>query len=136
MRIRNSITIIGRIGQEPEHRALESGAEVCKISVATSERYNNKQGESVEETQWHTVIAWGKLAEIIKNYSARGQEVAVRGKMTYRKWEDKDGNARVSAEIIAQDFLILSGRDKNGAAPAQQAPLATKAPQADDDLPF
>jgi len=67
MRLRNQILLIGRLGQDPEHRTLESGAEVVRFSLATSESYKNKQGEKVEETQWHTCIAWRKLAGIINN---------------------------------------------------------------------
>lgn len=134
MKIRNSITIIGRIGKDPEHRSLKSGAQVCNFSVATTEKYKNQQGETVEETQWHTVIAWRKLGEIVSNYAKKGDEVAVRGKMTYRKWEDKDGNARLSAEIVADDFLILSSKQRLSPEPSNAQ--GERKIGADEDLPF
>src|SRR6056297_770904 len=142
MRLRNSISLIGRLGKDPEHRILQSGAEVCKFSLATSERYTNKQGEQVEETQWHTCVAWRKLAAIIAQHAKKGMEVAVRGKMTYRNWEDNDGNKRFSAEVVAEDFLILSPRSEQSkpaqhtAAPAAKPTEAVKEKQDDNDIPF
>lgn len=139
MRLRNQILLIGRLGQDPEHRTLESGAEVVRFSLATSESYKNKQGEKVEETQWHTCIAWRKLAGIINNHAKKGMQVAVRGKMTYRKWE-KDGIQRTSAEVVVDEFLMLDSREAQPAdEPSLKAPAAPTKPEAnnsDDDIPF
>ena len=139
MRLRNQILLIGRLGQDPEHRTLESGAEVVRFSLATSESYKNKQGEKVEETQWHTCVAWRQLAGIINNLAKKGMQVAVRGKMTYRKWE-KDGIQRTSAEVVVDEFLMLDSREAQPATEsAQKAPAAPTKPEAnnsDDDIPF
>ena len=139
MRLRNQINLIGRLGQDPEHRTLESGAEVVRFSLATSESYKNKQGEKVEQTEWHTCVAWRQLAGIINTHAKKGMQVAVRGKMTYRKWE-KDGIQRTSAEVVVDEFLMLDSRDEKAADElAPKAPAAQSTPEAnnsDDDLPF
>jgi len=144
MKIRNSISLIGRLGQDPELKQLESGSSVCKFSLATSEKYTNKQGQKVEDTQWHTCIAWNKLAGIINDISQKGDEVAVRGKMTYRKWNDKEGITRYSAEVVVDEFLQLTqkaAQPHTTPAPATtlptQAAAAPSKPKAtEDDLPF
>ena len=139
MRLRNQILLIGRLGQDPECRTLESGAEVVRFSLATSESYKNKQGEKVEETQWHTCVAWRQLAGIIHGLAKKGMQVAVRGKMTYRKWE-KDGIQRTSAEVVVDEFLMLDSREAKAAdEPAPKASAAPSTPEAnnsDDDIPF
>jgi single-strand DNA-binding protein len=140
MRLRNQILLIGRLGQDPEHRTLESGAEVVRFSLATSESYKNKQGEKVEETQWHTCVAWRQLAGIINNLAKKGMQVAVRGKMTYRKWE-KDGIQRTSAEVVVDEFLILDSREAAQTSEPSATPTAkvtedtAKAPSKDSDTP-
>jgi single-strand DNA-binding protein len=145
MRLRNQILLIGRLGQDPEHRTLESGAEVVRFSLATSESYKNKQGEKVEQTEWHTCVAWRQLAGIIHGLAKKGMQVAVRGKMTYRKWE-KDGIQRTSAEVVVDEFLMLDSREGQKADEPAQVPVKiTQPPTAeaskdsdtpDDDLPF
>lgn len=141
MNITNSILIIGNLGADPELRQTNAGTSVARFSVATTERYKNRDGDKVEETQWHTCIAWQKLAEIVAEYAKKGDKVAVRGPMQYRSYEDKQGNTRNVAEIKVQDFQILSSKQgRTQTAPAEKHEKA-KSPtdnqkQGDDDLPF
>lgn len=147
MRLANSIMIVGRIGGDAEQRNTQTGKTVSTFSVATSEKYTNQSGEKVEQTQWHRCVCWGKLAEITGQYAKKGQLVACRGKMTYRKYTDKQGQERDTAEIVVDDFMLLSSKSDNEQKPqpVQQAKQPTPAQanshhdpadQADDDLPF
>lgn len=86
----NKVQLIGRTGKDPEVRHLDSGVTVASFSLATSENYTNKQGEKVEQTEWHNIVAWGKLAEIIEKWVTKGQLLYIEGKLKTRKWE-KDG---------------------------------------------
>jgi single-strand DNA-binding protein len=141
--------IVGRIGKDAEQRNTQAGKTVTSFSVATSEKYTNQAGEKVESTQWHRCVAWGKVAEITGDYAKKGQLVACRGKMTYRKYTDNNGQERDIAEIVVDDFMMLSSKSSNQQAeqsqPVQQVKQPTPA-QAngyddtagradDDDLP-
>jgi single-strand DNA-binding protein len=129
-RLRNKVTLIGRLGQDPVVRKLESGQSVANFSMATSERYKDKQGETVEKTEWHNIVAWGKLSEIVEKYVKKGDEIAIEGKLTTEKYE-KDGVDRFVTKIVANEMLMLGGKNEGTAS----APgLATK--EGDDDLPF
>lgn len=122
----NRAQIIGRLGQDPEVRYMPSGEAVSNFSVATSEKWKDKQtGNSKEETTWHRVTAFGRQAEIVGEYLKRGSLVFIEGKMTQRKYQDKDGSEKVSHEIRMQDMKMLGSREGGGAAPEQrQAPAA------------
>ncbi len=108
--LRNSVRLIGRLGQNPDVKKLSSGKSLAKCSIATSESYRNEAGEKVEETQWHNIIAWGKQAEIIEKYVKKGNEIAIEGKLSTRSYTDKDGNKRYSTEIVVSDLLMLGGK--------------------------
>lgn len=105
--LRNKVQLIGNLGNDPEIVTLESGKKLAKMSLATNETYKNDQGEKVTETQWHHVIAWGKSAEIIEKYLTKGKEVAVEGKLTYRSYEDKNGEKKYFTEVVANELLLL-----------------------------
>lgn len=105
--LRNRVQLIGNVGQEPEIKNLEGGKKLAKITLATNESYYNDKKERVTDTQWHTVTAWGKTAELIENYVTKGKEIAIEGKLSYRTWEDKNGEKRYSTEIIANELLLL-----------------------------
>ena len=92
--LRNKVQLIGNVGQEPTITTLDSGKKVARISLATNENYKNSKGEKQTDTNWHTVIAWGKTADIIEKYVSKGKEVAIEGKLTSRSYEDKEGNKR------------------------------------------
>ncbi len=105
--LRNKVQLIGNLGANPEVVNLESGKKLAKFSIATNESYKNAQGEKVDDTQWHNVIAWGKTAEIVENYLTKGNEVAIEGKLVNRNYEDKEGNKRYVTEIVASELLML-----------------------------
>lgn len=105
--LRNKVQLIGHLGQDPEIINLESGKKLAKFSLATNETYKNQKGERVTDTQWHNIIAWGKTAEIIENYLAKGKEVAVEGKLTSRSYDDKDGQKRYITEVVCNELVML-----------------------------
>ncbi|MCW3088316.1 MAG: ssb [Sediminibacterium sp.] len=106
--MRNKVQLIGHLGQAPEIRTVADGKKVAQLNVATNESYKNIKGEKVTETQWHTVIAWGKLAEIAEKYLVKGIEVAIEGKLVNRNYTDKGGVKRYVTEIQANELLILT----------------------------
>jgi len=106
--LKNKVQLIGNLGSNPEVRNMESGKKMARFSVATNEVYKNAKGEKVTETQWHNVVAWGKIAEIIEKYVAKGAEVAVEGKLVYRNYNDKDGNKKYITEIQVNELLLLT----------------------------
>lgn len=107
----NKITLVGRLGADPEVRTLESGAMVAKFGLATSENYKDKSGEWQEQTEWHDVVVWRGLAERAQEYLKKGSLVYVEGKLTHRKWQDKDGNPRKTTEVVGNYFRMLSSRN-------------------------
>ncbi|UCD61891.1 MAG: single-stranded DNA-binding protein [Flavobacteriaceae bacterium] len=105
--LRNKVQLIGNLGQDPEIVNLDNGSKLAKFSVATNEIYKNNKGEKVTDTQWHNVVAWGKTAEIVENYLAKGNEVAVEGKLIYRSYENKEGEKRYITEIKCNELVML-----------------------------
>ncbi|MEO8770491.1 MAG: single-stranded DNA-binding protein [Ferruginibacter sp.] len=109
--LRNKIQLIGHLGKSPEVRTTESGKKLVKFSVATDEVYQNAKGEKVKETQWHNLIAWGKLADIVEKYLKKGREVAIEGKLITRNYNDKEGNKKFVTEIQVNELLMLGSKD-------------------------
>jgi len=105
--LRNKVQLIGNLGKDPEIVNLESGKVLAKFSIATNESYKNAQGEKVTDTQWHNIVAWGKTAQIVEKYVAKGKEVAIEGKLTTRSWEDKEGMKRYITEVVCSELLML-----------------------------
>jgi len=105
--IRNKVQLIGNLGKDPEVVQLENGGKLAKFSLATNESYKNNKGERITETQWHNVVAWGKLAEIVENYLSKGKEVAVEGKLTHRSYETKEGEKRYVTEVKCNELMML-----------------------------
>ncbi len=105
--IRNKVQLIGNVGQEPEVQTLKSGSKVARFSMATNENYRNAKGERVTNTQWHTIVAWNKTAEIIESFVNKGKEIAIEGKLSSRSWEDQDGNKRYTTEVICNEIVLL-----------------------------
>ena len=130
----NKAILIGRLGKDPELKSTPSGTAVANFSMATTERYTDKQGEKQEQTEWHRITVWGKLAEICNEYLSRGSQVALEGRIQTRDWEDKDGNKRYTTEIIANNVEFL-GSNKTQEHPSG---ATTKAFEADEDsnIPF
>lgn len=105
--LKNKVQLIGNLGNAPEVKTLESGKKMARFSVATSESYRNAKGEKVTETQWHNLVAWGKVAEIVEKYLTKGKEVAIEGKLISRSYNDKDGNKKYITEVQVSELLML-----------------------------
>lgn len=108
--LKNKVQLIGKLGFDPEVKNIEGGRKLAKFSMATNEIYRNAKGEKVEETHWHRLIAWGKVAEIAEKYLAKGAEVAIEGKLVNNNYIDKDGNKRYSTEIVVQELLLMGAK--------------------------
>lgn len=108
--LRNRVQLIGNLGMDPEVKNLEKGKKVVHLSIATRDTYVNKDGEKVKETQWHNLVVWGKLCDVCEKYLKKGTEVAVDGKLTNRKWEDKDGKQHYTTEIVVNELVLLGGK--------------------------
>lgn len=149
--LNNNIQLIGRLGSKPELKDV-NGTPLATVSIATSNTYTNKQREKVENTDWHTLKVWGKQAEIFTQYTDKGHKVAIQGRLTYDKWQDKAGNNRERAVIVVNQFLFLEGKGgriqldgQTYAQPVNQSqpgnmkpthPVKEEAVAAEDDLPF
>ena len=103
----NKVTLIGNLGDDPELRYTGSGTAVCNMSLATNETYTDGDGNEVQNTEWHDVVAWGRLGEICNEYLQRGSQVYFEGKLQTRSWEDRDDNTRYSTEVKAQEMMFL-----------------------------
>jgi single-strand DNA-binding protein len=159
----NKVIIVGNLGRDPEVRYTPSGAAVCNVSVATTRNWKNKEsGERQEETEWHRVVFYDRLAEIAGEYLKKGRSVYVEGRLKTRKWQDKEGKDQYTTEVIATDMQMLGSREGGGAtdergsddygggAPQRSAPAARPAAgkpapskssatgfdNMDDDIPF
>jgi len=147
----NKVTLIGRVGKDPETKFLENGVAVTTFSLATSESYKNKTGEKVTNTEWHNIVLWRGLAEVASKYVKKGSSLYIEGKITTRSWEDKDGNKRSSTDIIGNNMVMLDSKgtgtstnnfeNGDGITPVDQVPQEegiTPPPLENepDDLPF
>lgn len=111
-KLRNNVRLIGRLGKDPLIRNLPNGKKVASFSLATSETYRNGQGERVEDTQWHNLVVWGKLVEVVADYLSKGKEIAVEGKLVHRKYETSEGEMRYITEINVDEILMLGAKTK------------------------
>lgn len=139
----NKAILVGRLGRDPEIRYTPSGVAVANFTVATSEKWKDKNsGEMQERTEWHRVVAWRRLAEICGEYLNKGRQVYIEGRIQTREWEDNDGNKRYTTEIVANEMKMLGSRETGGQY--QQSGPATVpeydgpplADDQDDDIPF
>ena len=110
MSIRNKVTLIGRTGKEVEVFTYENGNIKASVSLATSDFYTNKNGEKVEQTEWHNLVAFGKVAEIMQKYVEKGKEIAIEGKITYKSYDGQDGQKKYATEIRVDEILLLGGK--------------------------
>ena len=132
----NKVTLIGNVGKDPEVNYLDSGQAVAKFSLATSESYKNKDGEKVVNTEWHNIVCWRQLAELAEKYIERGKQLYIEGKITYRKWEDKNGVEKWNTEIVANQIQFLGKKhDPIEKMETKSAP-ARAVDTEDDSLPF
>lgn len=144
----NKVIIVGNVGRDPEVRYIPSGRAVATFSVATSERYNDKSGQPQERTEWHRIVAWGRLAEDCGENLRKGMEVYVDGRLQTRSWEDKDGHKRYMTEVVAGSIGQMLGRRGDGGGPslgdessthgAAGGEPSSQAPASggDDEIPF
>ena len=109
--LRNKVQLIGNVGQEPTITNLENDRKVARLSLATNETYKNAKGEKVTSTEWHTIVAWGKTADIIEKFVDKGKEIAIEGKLTSRSYDDKEGVKRYVTEVVANEILLLGGNN-------------------------
>jgi len=109
--LKNKVQLIGNLGQAPEIKTFESGKKMARFSVATNEDYRNAKGEKVRDTQWHNLVAWGKLADIVEKYLTKGKEVAIEGKLVNRSYNDKEGNKKYISEIQVNELLMLGSKE-------------------------
>jgi single-strand DNA-binding protein len=151
----NKVIVLGNLGRDPETRYTADGAAITNVSIATTRRYKDASGQQQEETEWHRVAFFGRLAEIAGEYLRKGRPVYVEGRLRTRKWQDKDGQDRYTTEIVAENMQLLGSRegaggadfeggggDERPAAAARSAPRpaaakpATNVADMDDDIPF
>ena len=116
----NKAILVGNLGQDPEMRYTQSGQPLTTFSVATNRRWTGTDGEPQEETTWHNIVAWGKLAEICNEYLSKGRQVYVEGRLQTRQYEDREGVTRYRTEIVALDMQMLGGRPRGGAGEAAE----------------
>lgn len=126
--------VIGRLGADPELRSTGNGTKVATLSIATSERYKDRNGEKQEKTEWHRVVAWSRLAEICADYLKKGSLVYIEGPIQTREWEDKDGQKRYTTEIKALSMQMLGSKDEPANKPANKP--ANEPANDKDDMPF
>ncbi len=154
----NKVILIGRLGRDPELKYTPSGAPVARFTLATDESFKDRNGEQQKRTEWHTIVAWNKLAEICGEYLTKGKQIYIEGSIRSREWQDQSGNKRTSYEIVAQRMQMLGSRadaeraaaasEARGASPeprpaGRPAPESSEAPEppsgteiTDEDIPF
>ena len=139
----NKVILIGNLGRDPELRYTASGQAVANFTLATTESIPKRDGEREDRTEWHRIVAWGKLAEICGEYLSKGKQIYVEGRIQTREWEDKNGNKRWTTEIVARNMQMLGRRSETGiggdlsapaGGPSRSDPL--EAPEPNDDIPF
>lgn len=140
----NKVIIVGNLGKDPEVRHTPSGQAVANFSIATSESWNDKDGQKQERTEWHRIVVWGKLAELCGKYLSKGRQCYLEGKLQTRAWDDKDGNKRYTTEVVANTVQFLGGSTGASAGrdnmqdedPFGPPPSFDQGPGASDDIPF
>lgn len=105
----NKVLLIGHLGKDPEVRYTAAGKAVATFTLATSQQWRDQDGNDQERTEWHRVVAWGRLGEVCGEYLSKGRQVFIEGRIQSRDWEDQDGNKRTTVEIVANDLILLSG---------------------------
>lgn len=140
----NKAILIGNLGKDPELRYTPSGKAVATFSLATTERWTGQDGQKSESTTWHNIVAWGKQAEVIKEYMTKGRQIYIEGRIVNRSYDDKDGNKKYISEVVVQNFQFIGTRAGGGTdekdipgAPSDDAPPPSQGSgEGDDDLPF
>ena len=144
----NKVILVGNVGQDPEVKSTQSGSMIANLSIATSETWKDKNtGNQEERTEWHRVVFFGKLAEIISQYVSRGSKLYIEGQLRTRKWQDNSGQDRYTTEIVGSEMQMLDGKSSSGGQyeqghsrpqppPVAPPPSNTGVNDFDDDIPF
>ncbi|HEX3107040.1 MAG TPA: single-stranded DNA-binding protein [Terriglobales bacterium] len=152
----NKVTLLGNLGKDPEVKFTPQGTAVAKLTLATNERYKDKEGQWQDRTEWHNVVLWQRLAEIAGEYLKKGSKVYIEGRLQTRSWEDKQTNQKkYMTEVVANDLVLLGGRGEGGGdsggysrgagtgsnnfdqrAPEPEPAVAGSSPISDEDIPF
>ncbi len=133
----NKVMLIGRLGANPEIRYTPDGTPIANFNLATSETFTNKNGEKVTQTEWHRVVVFGKLAEIVGEYYTKGRKVYVEGRLRTRSWEDRDGNKRWTTEIVATNMFMLDTKTESDLSSQDVFnEHSEETTISDDDIPF
>lgn len=127
----NKVILVGNLGRDPELKHTPSDQTVCSFSIATTEKWNDKNGDKQEKTEWHNIVAWGKLAELANTYLKKGKACYIEGKISTRSWDDKDGNKKYKTEIVANSIQFLGGGDRTERQPGED-----RDDKPNDDCPF
>lgn len=114
--LKNKVSLIGNLGHDPEVREVAQGRKVARLSVATNDTYRNASGEKVTDTQWHTVVAWGRTADAVSKVLRKGSPIALEGRLVHRSYETKDGSKRYVTEVVMNDFQLLPSKGEAAAA--------------------
>jgi len=134
----NKVILVGRLGQDPEVRYTKNGNAVANLSLATTERFKDSNGEQQERTEWHKIVSFNQTAEFAKEYLTKGTMLAIEGRLRTNKWQDKNGNNRSTTEILTSDITILQGKGSKNQPP--QPDTSEDAPQMEeeeaDEIPF
>jgi single-strand DNA-binding protein len=143
----NKVMLIGNLGKDPEVKTLDNGAKIATFPLATSETYKDKEGNRQTRTEWHNLVLWRGLADIAESYLHKGSQVYIEGRLSTRKWEDKEGNTRYTTEVIGDNLVLLSrandqqqggmGASTGGfSAPVSRPAIEEMGGGPEDDLPF
>lgn len=142
----NKVMLIGHLGKDPEIRYTPEGAPVATFSLATSENWTDKSGSRQEHTEWHTIVAWNKLADLCKRFLSKGRQVYIEGRIRSRDWNDRDGNKRKTTEIVATQMVLLGSRQQSPDAGIQSTDSSGRSQESeqafgdagitDSDIPF
>ena len=147
----NKVILVGNLGADPELRYTNTGTAVANLRIATNEQWTDKNGERQSRTEWHNIVAWGKLGEICGKYLKKGRSIYVEGRLQTRTWDDQSGQKRYTTEVVAQVMQMLGGRPGEGGSDASEpdtnwesrphqsqaeSEVPVNSPATDDDLPF
>jgi single-strand DNA-binding protein len=138
----NKILLIGHLGRDPEIKYTQGGSPVATFSIATTETWNDKSGTKQTHTEWHSIIAWNRLADLAKQYLAKGRQVYIEGKIKSREWTDREGNKRKTTEVIASQMVLLGSRGDSRPSESHERPTSDGGDGFDDsgitdsDIPF
>lgn len=136
----NKVILVGNVGKDPEVRHLDNGVAVASFTLATSETYKNKENQKVTNTEWHNIVIWRGLADVVEKYVKKGSSLYIEGKIRTRSWDDKEGNKRYTTEIVADNMQMLGAKQSNEESAAAPENASTQdienTPTEEDDLPF